>query len=246
MASKLVGFSPEVLQAIFSKPIFTAHNIKSPSQFWIPLIGLFSGMHLQEIFNLRCDDISLVSDIWCFTVTDTAQHINAANTTRQVPVHSTLLRLGFRTYFEDIKKTGAVFLFPEIVTAPGKVSNTTMYRFSCDIFAIANSKNTYGIFHDLRENFAHFYFRLGYREDVVPALIGYGTPNPPNIATLKKAVDLFHPGFDICSSIKPWLPGTMLRIQARKQVRTVDRSLQLPDGSLDAIANTMMKPKRRI
>lgn len=249
MPARKNAFTPEVLQAIFNKPAFTAHEIKSPSRFWIPLIGLFSGMHLQEIFNLRCDDINLVSDIWCFTVTDTSSQrkkIKVVKATRQVPVHSALLNLGFITYFEEIKKTGAVFLFPELVTALDKLYDATMYWFTYYIFTIANTKKTYGSFHDLRIYFASFYAGLGYPTAIVSALIGYGTPNPPNIATLKKAVDLFHPGFDICNSIKPWLPETMLRIQARKQVRTVDRSLQLPDDSLDSIASTMMKPKRRI
>jgi len=249
MASKLTVFSPEVLQGIFNNPVFTAHNIKSPSQFWIPLISLFSGMRFQEIINLSCDDISLVSGIWCFTVTDTASQrkkINVVNATRQVPVHSALLQLGFLTYLEEINKTGAVLLFPEITAALYESYNETMYWFMNQIFTIANSRKSYGSFHDLRIYFAKFYAGLGYPTATVSALIGYGTPNPPSIPMLKQAVDLFHPGFDICSIIKPWLPETMLRIHASKQVRSVDRSLHLPDASLDAIANTMMKAKRRI
>ena len=39
-----------------------------PERYWIPLIGCYSGMRLNEICQLYVDDVLQVEGIWCFSV----------------------------------------------------------------------------------------------------------------------------------------------------------------------------------
>jgi integrase len=65
-----VPFSPQQLQAIFEAPLYTGCqndgggyakpgvNRPKGTRFWIPLLGLFHGMRLNECCQLRVEDIT--------------------------------------------------------------------------------------------------------------------------------------------------------------------------------------------
>lgn len=74
-------FSVQQLQRIFDAPIYrgcvddergyAVMGKEKPkrSRFWIPLIGLFAGMRLNEICQLHTADVRKLDGIWCFVVT---------------------------------------------------------------------------------------------------------------------------------------------------------------------------------
>jgi integrase len=41
-----------------------------PKRYWIPLIGLYSGMRLAEICQLHIEDIIRLDGSWCFDIND--------------------------------------------------------------------------------------------------------------------------------------------------------------------------------
>jgi hypothetical protein len=45
-------FTEDDLQKIFQAPGYNPDNFKQAYKFWVPLIGLYSGMHLEEICQL--------------------------------------------------------------------------------------------------------------------------------------------------------------------------------------------------
>lgn len=68
------------LQRIFSAPIYTGckdegsgyaepgSQVASGARYWVPLIGLFSGMRLNEACQMDVADIRLMDDIVCFVI----------------------------------------------------------------------------------------------------------------------------------------------------------------------------------
>ena len=70
------------LQRIFSAPIYTGCRdeqngysvpgpvIASGARYWVPLIGLFSGMRLNEVCQLDVADIRLIEGVPCFVITE--------------------------------------------------------------------------------------------------------------------------------------------------------------------------------
>lgn len=84
-----------------------------PHKFWVPLIGLFMGMRVNEICQLHIDDVTtdliptvLISD------ERTGQRIKTKSGRRLVPIHPELIKLGFIDYIEDVRQMGAQHLFP--------------------------------------------------------------------------------------------------------------------------------------
>lgn len=80
--------------------------------YWFLPIALYTGMRLNEISELRLDDIKIVDGIWCF---DLGGH-NTKNITsrRLVPISQQLLNLDLLAYIYKLKERGRTFLFYQI------------------------------------------------------------------------------------------------------------------------------------
>ena len=96
-------FSYEQMEIIFNSPVYTgcrsAGRRKTPGdvlirdgEFWVPLIGLLSGMRMSEIIQMRIVDIKKQDNVSYFNVTDDAsfQSLKTKSSKRVVPVHRDL------------------------------------------------------------------------------------------------------------------------------------------------------------
>ena len=79
-----------------------------------PLIGLYSGMRLEEICQLYCEDIVEKNSIWCFDINQNPskdgtvdKQLKNLNAVRLVPIHDRLRELGFLEHVQKMKKFGA-------------------------------------------------------------------------------------------------------------------------------------------
>jgi integrase len=129
---KRLPFSTEQLRLIFDAPIYRGcvndrAGYSTPGQahprrgrFWVPLIALFSGMRMNEICQLHVADVHRLDGVDCFFVTegpsdaDSGKRLKTAASERFVPVHRTLIEIGFMTFVEERRVAGAVRLFSEL------------------------------------------------------------------------------------------------------------------------------------
>ena len=124
-------FKIRELKAIFSQPVFQgSHSIKrrnSPGPniyrdhfYWPAILSLFSGMRADEIANLKVTDIKSTEIKGerkpYFDVPGT----KTENALRELPVHPTLIELGFMDYVEAQKSEGHDRLFPDWAKPNGK------------------------------------------------------------------------------------------------------------------------------
>jgi len=116
-AVERLPFTPDDLQKIFPKDYGIDFGKKSAVldwdvRYWFPLIALYSGARLEEIGQLKTDDIQTCPDtgIIYFNITDMGvsgdgekKHAKNKNSVRPIPVHSTLIEIGFLDYVEKRK-----------------------------------------------------------------------------------------------------------------------------------------------
>lgn len=86
------------LKLLFESDWYTSRSPDSAER-WLPLIGLYSGMRLEEIARLRpAQDIEEILGIWCFRVQEHTEpepwSPKSEDSVRVVPIHSRLLELG--------------------------------------------------------------------------------------------------------------------------------------------------------
>jgi integrase len=87
---------------------------KRPSDYWIPLIAIFTGCRVEEIASLFKEDILEDSNLglYFFHITDDPS-INKRRKTsaskRIIPIHNNLIYLGFLDYVESIPPRSSIF-----------------------------------------------------------------------------------------------------------------------------------------
>jgi integrase len=123
-ALKRLNFNDDQLIALFESDQYQKGQFKKPSEYWAPLIALYSGARLGEILQLLCEDIRKVENVWVFDINEEDEkQVKTERSNRLVPIHSTLLNLGFIKFVEHRKHTNSN-LFPEEPRSnDGKFSN---------------------------------------------------------------------------------------------------------------------------
>jgi integrase len=91
--------------------------------FWLPLIGLFTGMRLAETAQLWTRDIAIVENIAIIRVLPYPpgedpredKRVKTKNSMRVIPIHPELERAGFVEFWRAAQSQGRKRLFPEFL-----------------------------------------------------------------------------------------------------------------------------------
>ena len=160
-------FTTKELTKLLQAPLFTGcrsaryHN--SPGDYsaindgiyWVPLVGLFTGCRSGEIIQLRLEDIRQEAGVTYIQVTDDGEDLNlkTASSYRRIPVHKTLVDLGFISFIERQRKRGHKRLFPDMPkAADGQYSTAYATKFGNTLKAL-DIKHAKISFHSFRHSF---------------------------------------------------------------------------------------------
>lgn len=158
-------FTDAELKAIFENEYYTGCWYNKPHQYWIPLVGLFTGARLSEISQLHTNDIEEIEPgKWMISFNDDdiddgkkvkseVKSLKNSNSKRTVPMHSKLVKMGLVDYWSKRKKLGVVSLWdlkPAQKDGWGKVPGDF---FSNDIRDFAGISDPGKVFHSFRYTF---------------------------------------------------------------------------------------------
>jgi integrase len=148
-------------------------------EFWLPLLGLFTGARLGELAQLEIADIRQSDGIDYIAITnegvDPEKSIKSNAGRRSVPIHSRLIELGFLDYIEAARRCGSGRLFPSLKRNPkGQFANASRdfskYISAVNIPVVAGEKKP--TFHCLRHSFIDE-LRKKYGESDIQPLVGH-------------------------------------------------------------------------
>ncbi|ABI65797.1 phage integrase family protein [Maricaulis maris MCS10] len=118
-----VAYTPEELQAIFRMPGFYDVRLAiatETSEFWVPLVCLFSGARSSELY-VPMVDVHESADIPHLRLVPVEERtLKNPPSARNIPIHSELIRLGFLDYCARMRARREEFLFPEWTFRPGE------------------------------------------------------------------------------------------------------------------------------
>jgi len=164
-------FTPKQLQAIFTAPLYTGcqdddYGYAKPGdarprrgRFWVPLIGLFSGMRLNEICQMNTEDVRVIDGTLCFVVTAEAikgtddKRLKTGSSERIIPVHPTLLAAGFEEYVSEQRRKRNAKLFPELLPAKTGYYSDIFSKWFRRFLQKAGASAGRTCFHSFRHNF---------------------------------------------------------------------------------------------
>ena len=157
-------FTEKEIKKIFQKHNyieFTEVENHKYSNYWTPLISVFSGLRLNEICSLYLDNIIQEKvngrkKIWCFNILEEPdrpdKHLKTLSSKRVVPIHDTLIDLGFIEFVELLKKrhTNRQRLFQELKYGEGSYIRNVSYFFNKKYLPLLGLKTDKKNFHSIR------------------------------------------------------------------------------------------------
>ncbi|MDG4889695.1 site-specific integrase [Mesorhizobium sp. WSM4887] len=235
--------APE-LEILFSSPLYTGCKselrrsepgslVLKDERYWLPLIAIFSGMRQEEIAQLHIEDVKEADGITFFDINDKPPRmLKNANAARQVPLHATLIRLGFLEYVDQCRKSRQVRLFPNL--KPGGADNRLGHSFSKWFTRYRRDIGVYrkGLdFHSFRHSASTSMHQAGIERAVLDHVTGHSTPGETSryvkasaLAQLQSAINSIDIGFDIVALLENGA-NVQTFVRPKLQYRTRRRSI---------------------
>ena len=150
-------FTPTDLQQLFTSPEIL--NSRKPWQYWLPVLGLYTGARLNELCQIQLKDIQQVGGIWVLSINDDGQDqtLKTQASRRIIPLHNELIRLGFLDFVSNLSSEKSARIFPEFTLQYNRFSHTPSKWFSrvkSQVLANSNKKS----FHSFRHTFVDYLF----------------------------------------------------------------------------------------
>ena len=174
------GFSNEELNQIFDPAKYLGYTIRNLKRrtkltsFFVPLIGLHTGMRLEEICQLRLKDISTAGNYDVFKVVISEDtKLKNIQSERIIPIHENLKKLGFLDYCKYLRKLKYERVFYDLEKNRDGYGRN-MGRFFMDYLKkLEIYQFQTKVFHSLRHTFITNLLQNGVREEVVNGLDGH-------------------------------------------------------------------------
>ncbi|MBP0495595.1 site-specific integrase [Roseomonas sp. SG15] len=116
------------LSAIFHGPVFSGFgddvekryiagtNLVRDARYWVPLVALYGGQRLEELLELRPDDVVREDGVDIMSIgaihDRRRARVKTPSSVRRIPVHGALKQLGFLDYVRQMRQGGSRLLFP--------------------------------------------------------------------------------------------------------------------------------------
>lgn len=201
-------FDGDELRKIFDPIGFPAWARKWPHRFWCPILGLYMGMRIGEVAQLKLADVIEDEGLWCLDIRATVdesmrgsdgrtsrQRLKGKSAIRRLPIPQTVLDLGFLDYVEDIRDAGRLRLFPNLTPSTKKSGETRANYGGC----LGHQFNPYlkelgfprGVrFHAFRHTLVTDLKQQGYLDQDVALITGHASALA-RVETIKRHYD--HP-----------------------------------------------------
>src|SRR5262249_57765432 len=97
-----------------ARAVLDATKDETKADFWIPRLALYTGARANELCGLLVRDVKPIDGVQCIVVEDSeVRTVKTASSTRHIPVHPALIRLGFLDFVDRQSSPGHPRLFPQ-------------------------------------------------------------------------------------------------------------------------------------
>ena len=168
-------FEVDELKTLFSAENFLAIRNPKPYQFWVPVLGLYTGCRIEEICQLHLTDIQQTNGIWYLDINDNGDDKKLKNTAsiRVVPLHPFIVEsLNFPAFVERLRLKQEKRLFPELNNEKTKYSHYPSRWFSTykQGLGIDSSKK---VFHSFRHTISDNLKQQMVTDSIIDELTGH-------------------------------------------------------------------------
>lgn len=154
---------------------------KKPERVWVPMIGFYQGMRLEEIAQLHLEDVYQNElGTWVLDLNEIydengklIKRTKNNPSTRIIPIHPKLIEYGFLDYCEEVKKAGHERVFYNLKEGRDGFGRGVGDWFNTQVKRHI-SKSEKKSFHSTRHTFMQILKNLDVNEHKLTGLVGHG------------------------------------------------------------------------
>lgn len=169
-----LSFERDDLTALLDHEALRKEARKHPWRYWLPLMGRATGARLEELCQLRVDDVIEQQGIPCIRIDDSGkgQNLKNASSRRILPIHPALLELGLLQHVESVKASGADRMFPELEAVRGKLGHAPSKWFGRyrTRQGVTDTRKT---FHSFRHTLIDDLRDAGVQDSLIKRIVGH-------------------------------------------------------------------------
>jgi integrase len=166
------AYSKEDLLRLAQSPL-AGFRKTHPERYWIPLLGLYTGARLNELCQLYTEDIREEEGITCIDINEKEdKKTKTASSRRLVPVHPTLIDLGFKEYVDSLRAAGEPRLWPALKKKRdgyGSDLGKWYQRFNRKFVTTEKLR----VFHSMRHTLANELKQRGVDGNIIAEILGH-------------------------------------------------------------------------
>lgn len=173
-------FTEDELKRLFHSVAYQENSFKKPSQYWLPLLGLYTGARIEELAGLHLDAFITVDELPAMLLSDEETTDGGKNVfaPRYVPMHHELIGAGLLQYVDFLRANGYPRLFPDIGEAArdgyGKRATADFIEYRRTVGVGKNQgERSRQVFHSFRSTLAVKLYHAGVDGDLSRRLTGH-------------------------------------------------------------------------
>jgi integrase len=188
--SERSSFNDDDLKLLFGTPLFKDKIYTQDSQYWLPLLALYTGARLEELCQLKAQDFKVADGCHYIDIHgegDTQNRVKTPSSIRKIPVHSELINLGLLDIINKRSREHFLFDLKRVNTNLGHLPSKWFSGYKASLGLPKGTK----VFHSFRHTFRDKLTLNGLPNEHIRELLGheqigetfgrYGSTIPVNV-----------------------------------------------------------------
>jgi integrase len=174
-------FTDADLQKIFDPKVYPKETAGVDFRYWVPLLGLYTGARINEICQMHVRDIKQVDGLWCMDINkksddpENPKRLKNKASERLIPLHDSLIELGFIDFVNKQRKGKVVRLFEDLYYNINDGHSRKAGRWFNQEFIHKKLGIKEKTFHSFRHTVADRLKQLGIAESYISELLGHSS-----------------------------------------------------------------------
>jgi integrase len=147
-------FTDDDLKLLFGTALYKDKVYAHDWQYWLPLLGLYTGARLEELCQLKVHDFKVTDGCHYIDIHgegDTQNRVKTPSSVRKVPVHSELIKLGVLCLLNERPRASFLFDLRRINTNLGHMPSKWFGGYKASLGLPKGTKVFHSFRHTLRD-----------------------------------------------------------------------------------------------
>ena len=170
--SERSSFTDDELKVLFGSDLYKEKQFKFEWQYWLPILGLYTGARIEELCQLKVNDFKFAENCHYIAIHGDGDVLNRVKTNcsiRDIPIHADLINMGVLDLTKGKSLDSYIFDLKRVNTNLSHGPSKWFGRYKSSLGFPSGSK----VFHSFRHTFRDKLTFAGISSEYVSEMLGH-------------------------------------------------------------------------